>query len=318
LGASQSGSSAFETIGADGKPYSLFTRAFIDGVETGEAAPGRETINLADISKYIYSQRNRSGKATRPYIDVENAMGLLEFARNPKSVEGVRAVAVPTAKPIPHVSPASNSLTAFLRGLRQYLVPLGSAVVLAMAGYFGYQYLYWPGYTLADPSRSGMTWTSSGDYPDNPGIVTVGCSTGGSSGEKCDPINGDAICSIALPLLCFSLVNGKKADWPGEADRKPARWSGGRVQLTAAMVPPAKLSDANRLCSDNFGSDYRVAEFHDSAWVDDSNISDIQNLRNHGWAFQAFGDINSEDRRFWVDVNDQPNGTCWNDRTLVE
>jgi|GEM_PF-6705775 len=83
LGASQSGSSAYETKNDAGQSYSLFTHHLIEGVTTGKAAQGRDRINWADIGGYIHAQRNSEGVLTTPYIDMTNAAGLLEFCRNP-------------------------------------------------------------------------------------------------------------------------------------------------------------------------------------------------------------------------------------------
>jgi hypothetical protein len=44
-----------------------------------------------------------------------------------------------------------------------------------------------------------------------------------------------------------------------------------------------------------FGPGWRVAEFHDG-W---------------GWHFQAYGTVDNPNGRFWVDINDQPDATCW-------
>jgi hypothetical protein len=100
LGASQSGASAYETIDENGNAYSLFTHHLIEGVTTGQAAPGRPHINWTDIGAYIHSQRKSEGILTTPYIDMTNAAGLLEFCKNPQ-IEPQPVVTTETSKPPP-------------------------------------------------------------------------------------------------------------------------------------------------------------------------------------------------------------------------
>lgn len=139
--------------------------------------------------------------------------------------------------------------------------------------------------------KRGLTWTLI-TPPSQAGTVRVGCNNG------CDPHKGDTVCGEALPILCI------RKSGPGFPVPKPAsidgssqynRWSGGVVATTAATVPPTKLADADALCVQQFGTGWRVAEFHDG-W---------------GWAFQAYGGVGDPSKRFWVDINDQPGATCW-------
>ena len=73
------------------------------------------------------------------------------------------------------------------------------------------------------------------------------------------------------------------------------QWSGGKVELTKPIRGNklTSLEAANRLCQDNFGSDWRMAAHHDG-W---------------GWGFLAKGKLKSS-KRFWVYINDQ-NANCW-------
>ncbi|TRD16256.1 caspase family protein [Palleronia caenipelagi] len=132
LGASQSGASAYETVGADGQPFSLFTDAFIRGVESGEAAPGQPVITLIDISTYVYAKRNAQGQATRPYIDVTNAVGQLEFARNPAFAGVASAAPVMPTEPVPLSARSVSAPGSRRRGL--HLVVAGLVVAVFGAG----------------------------------------------------------------------------------------------------------------------------------------------------------------------------------------
>lgn len=142
------------------------------------------------------------------------------------------------------------------------------------------------------PRPTGLTWVRRSSNPVN-GTVFVGC-------VNCDPYVGDTPCTRALPLLCFRPLNAAKptsTDIPG--DPFYYGWSGGVVGTT----PPyrgdsfATLDDANAACVKEFiDFGWRVAEHHDN--------------RAGGWNFQAFGNVGRH-RRFWMDVKDQPNGTCW-------
>ena len=136
----------------------------------------------------------------------------------------------------------------------------------------------------------GMTWAFGGVNTPT-GTVRVACS-------NCNPTTGDTPCSTPLPMLC---IRKSGAGFPlpkplsvNNTDQN-SLWSGGVIGTTAPLVPPTTLAAANAVCVQQFGSDWRVAEFHDG-W---------------GWGFQAYGGIGYPASRFWVDINDQPNGKCW-------
>jgi hypothetical protein len=139
--------------------------------------------------------------------------------------------------------------------------------------------------------RSGMTWNLITTNAPT-GTVRVGC------GTSCDARKGDTPCIQPLPLLCI------RKSGTGFPLARPAsvvnnnmylRWSGGIIGTTAAMLPPSTLAAANSVCVQQFGVDWRVAEFHDG-W---------------GWSFQAYGGVGNPASRFWVHINDQPGATCW-------
>ncbi|HEV8238737.1 MAG TPA: hypothetical protein VGS57_05175 [Thermoanaerobaculia bacterium] len=137
----------------------------------------------------------------------------------------------------------------------------------------------------------GMTWAFAGVNAPT-GTVRVACS-------NCNPTTGDTPCSTPLPLLCIRKSgNGFPLPKPMGVNNsnQNSLWSGGVIGTTAPVVPPPTLVAANALCVQQFGTDWRVAEFHDG-W---------------GWGFQAYGGVGNQALRFWVDINDQSNGKCWN------
>jgi len=146
-----------------------------------------------------------------------------------------------------------------------------------------------PGAVLAGPHVSGMTWRLLGTNATT-GTVDVGCA-------DCNAYNGDTPCTTALPILCILKAGpGFPLALPANVDNSDIYhlWSGGIVATTTPTPAPAKRSGANARCVQEFGPGWRVAEFHDG-W---------------GWHFQAFGGV-THPSQLWVDIDDQPNGVCW-------
>jgi len=143
----------------------------------------------------------------------------------------------------------------------------------------------------------GLTWTKTNVH-EITGAVEVGCGYTPGIGNQCDPYTGDTDCDEELPLLCFLEA---ELNQPAELDTPSIyhQWSGGIVATTDIVSGNSfkDITDANYFCEQNFGSGWRVAEHHDG-W---------------GWYFWAYGNIGEdfEGGRFWVDINDQPDGTCW-------
>ena len=151
-------------------------------------------------------------------------------------------------------------------------------------------------------SAKGMTWRWGGVNATT-GTVIVGCGASDPV-HPCNGYVGDQSCADSLPLLCFK---------PNPILPKPRSvvetpyyylWSGGIVGTTAPVAPAAapimsSLTNANKICADEFGAGWRVAEFHDGA------------QGKGGWDFLAYGNMGDPKTRFWVHINDQPKGTCF-------
>ncbi|MCK5917863.1 MAG: hypothetical protein KAG34_05530 [Cocleimonas sp.] len=147
------------------------------------------------------------------------------------------------------------------------------------------------------PKRKGMTWKKN-SIDQISGVVDVGC---GNGNQKCNPTQGDRMCHVKLPILCKRALGLPK---PASLiiPNKYHKWSKNVIATTPKISPnslaPAgqrpTLAQANQYCKSQFGSGWKVAEFHDG-W---------------GWNFKAYGNT-GRSKRFWVNINDKPNGNCW-------
>jgi hypothetical protein len=150
----------------------------------------------------------------------------------------------------------------------------------------------YPSTTAAATAKKGMTWQLDGTNPTT-GTTDVGC-----NGPACNAYQGDTACTVPLPILCIK-KQGSGFPLPAPASVNNTdqyhKWSGGVVAATKPTVPPTTLAAAVALCVNEFGPDWRVAEFHDG-W---------------GWHFQAYGGVGDPKGRFWVDITDQPGARCW-------
>ncbi len=156
--------------------------------------------------------------------------------------------------------------------------------------------------------KKGMTW---GVYPHDPvtGTANVSCQGAPASPNPnqghCDPYVGDTPGTVRLPVLCFSKLGMPNPVSNVSPPSDAAYWSGGVIATTPAVSPmamgwlnqPRTLIDA--YCAAQFGPGWQVAEFHMG--------------QNHGWKFGAYGNVGKPGKqRFWVHINDQPNGNIWN------
>jgi sugar lactone lactonase YvrE len=113
---------------------------------------------------------------------------------------------------------------------------------------------------------------------------------------SCNPYEGDTSCRAALPVACYR---------PPSVLPLPTHWnqisSVTRPSQLAATQPVVGASltsaaDGTALCQAQFGSNSRMAEFHDGG----------------GWQIEALRGSNlNPGTRYWVHINDQP-GNCWN------
>lgn len=148
----------------------------------------------------------------------------------------------------------------------------------------------------ASSSGKGMTFLvkqslSKNNQYHQSTITTVGCGKAGAS--DCDAYKGDTRCSVSLPVLCFAPLPNQTDPSKGQLHQ----WANGRMKT----IGPYKggdfktLSDVNAQCAADLGnSNWRVAQFHENP---------------KGWNWTAFGTA-PQNRRFWVNIKDQP-ANCW-------
>jgi hypothetical protein len=147
--------------------------------------------------------------------------------------------------------------------------------------------------------KKGLTWAKH-SLDKVTGVITVGCGHTKKEGNQCNPYNGDTSCDSKIPMLCFLDADLPKPTLVPITNRYQS-WSGGIVGTTNPIAGNSfiNISDANEYCRKEFGEKWRVATHHDG-W---------------GWYFKAFGGVGSNvenlGSRFWVDIHDQPFGTCW-------
>ncbi len=142
--------------------------------------------------------------------------------------------------------------------------------------------------------EKGLSFASSPRAPDKiTGIAHVGCFGSDDGHNKCNPYQGDMVCGIRLPVLCFKDI---KALAPkGLANTE--YWSGGVIATTVPIAASSfkKIADVNKYCAAQFGGGWRVANFHDGG----------------GWELKAYGNVGNTKKRVWVDIKNQKKGTCW-------
>jgi hypothetical protein len=141
---------------------------------------------------------------------------------------------------------------------------------------------------LSAQVRQGMTWAKV-SHNSTFSTDTVNCA-------GCDAYHGETSCTTALPILC---LYSDGAPNPGLPVGTYNGWAHGFIYLTAPIAGTSigSLANANALCAANFGTSYRMAEFH-------------HDTGNGGWGWQAYGNVSTASR-FWVYINDQP-ANCWN------
>ncbi|MFG3685497.1 S8 family peptidase [Micromonospora sp. NPDC047740] len=134
-------------------------------------------------------------------------------------------------------------------------------------------------------THAGMTWARLTQRSD--GVVQVG------RDATTNAYTGDTPATASLPVLCIR-IDGRPAP-AGIPTTGFGRWAGGAVAVTPA-IPGAQLTSlaaADAICAAQFGSGWRMAEFHDGG----------------GWSLWASGNLPAG--RFWTSINDQP-ANPWN------
>jgi hypothetical protein len=153
--------------------------------------------------------------------------------------------------------------------------------------------------------KKGMTW---GIYKPEPitGTATVSCQGAPASPKlpsgDCDPYQGDTLGTVRLPVLCFHKLNMPYPVPNTGISSGASHWSGGVIATTPAVSPIAMgwttRSQVDGYCASQFGPGWVVAEHHMG--------------QGQGWKFGAYGNVGTPGKqRFWVDVNNQPNGNVW-------
>lgn len=160
-------------------------------------------------------------------------------------------------------------------------------------------------YGCAPEVKKGTTW---GVYPSHAvtGTALVSCQGAPAlpspNTAGCNAYAGDTPGTTVLPVLCF-LPKGLPLPVPNVGDPNATHWSGGVIATTPPVSPTAQnwtlRSQVDAYCASQFGPGWVVAEHHMG--------------NNLGWKFGAYGHVGQPGvKRFWVDVNDQPNANVWN------
>ena len=141
--------------------------------------------------------------------------------------------------------------------------------------------------------RKGLSFSSPHTQESETSGVFLAVCGGTDDQPECNPYTGDMLCNIKQPVLCFLDID---APVPATLSRAQ-NWTSGVLALSSPIPGNrfARLSDANAYCAATFGAGWRVASFHDGG----------------GWTLKGYGLAPSDKTRFWVDIKDQPQGTCW-------
>ncbi len=185
-------------------------------------------------------------------------------------------------------------------------------------------------WTSGSDVKSGLTWGVV-SHNNNLGIDRVGCYgrpriDGSQDGPACDPYQGDTPCSQYLPILCVKTEGLPRPNYAlmGKGHAMPVEyyngWAGGHLGLTEVIRGSAltSIQVANVFCVAALGDGYRMAEHHDGKYVAGMNANNFygetwpspDQLSSGGWHWFAYGNLPG-DSRFWVHINDQPRGNCW-------
>ncbi|MDP2182770.1 MAG: hypothetical protein Q8K99_09405 [Actinomycetota bacterium] len=154
------------------------------------------------------------------------------------------------------------------------------------------------GLALCSPPtvRRGVTLAND-QRLSRPEEIHLACHFGRNGGRRCDPYVGDTTCSTLLSVACL-----RPGDAPSPVDAVgvpvSTLWSGADIAVTEPVRGDhfRTIDDVDAFCARRFGVRWRSASIHD------------------GGRYQSLvgrGDPRTVRDRVWVDIVDQPHGTCW-------
>lgn len=115
---------------------------------------------------------------------------------------------------------------------------------------------------------------------------------------KCNPYQGDTLCTRALPILC---IKKEFMAFPNvvEQTNNPSflrDWTGGHAATTVPIVGEdlRNYENMNKICQYHFGALWHAASFHEM----------------YQFRFYAFGNVRT-DTNYWIYINNQ-SANCWN------
>ena len=150
--------------------------------------------------------------------------------------------------------------------------------------------------------KRGVTFTENKEFSKHlNGLQLMGCDQEPTA-IQCNPIYGDTLCTDTLPLACIIetghptpvIAEGLPEHVKVEAQKY---WGVGDVDFTPVVRGDQFkiLSEANQFCAQTFGAGWRVLDYHDGG------LKGVTSYRA----------AHVPNSRVWVDIKDQPNGTCW-------
>ncbi len=146
-------------------------------------------------------------------------------------------------------------------------------------------------------NNKGITLSEYTGYKDKfPNISYLSCDDDPTQ-KACNPFVGDTLCSASLPIACFKDERLKIPDEIASFGNLKKHWSGGRLSYTQAVQGDRfeTIAQANAFCTAQFGENWRVLSWHESSF---NNVTMYTKIRRPG-------------QRSWIDIKDQPYGTCW-------
>ncbi|MBK8259334.1 MAG: hypothetical protein IPK82_42605 [Polyangiaceae bacterium] len=154
-------------------------------------------------------------------------------------------------------------------------------------------------------ANCGLTWVKR-YHTNEKGQDAVSCHDSTvTPSESCNPYTGDTDCKLSRPILCIRKDGSASNGFVGSFYNG---WAAGNLGITHPIAGTSltSLAAANGYCVSEFGPGWQMAEHHDGGG---------------GWGFTAYGNLNTKYMsaspthtladRFWVHVNDQPQGNCW-------